>query len=123
MLRIILVIDDSTRVYPGVISKISRLSGNDLLEIRRAIACHAPVLDKPIFGRSDADAARDILALLNELEDSNIPYRAYELIGQDVYDEEKKYFEINFTKLSNMIDSREKSLGQQRVIGWLEDPE
>lgn len=123
MSRLVLMIDGNDRVAPGVISRISRLSGKSFLEIKKAIADHAPVLDKPIFGRLDSGAAGDMLSLLNELEVLNISHRAYELREREPYKEGNTYFELNSTKLGNMIASREKSLEQQRVIGWLEDPE
>jgi hypothetical protein len=123
MLRIVLVIEDNSQVPPGIISKISRLSGKGLMEVKRAIAGHVPVLDKPLFDRLDSSPARDILSLLGDLEASNIPYKASELSGGDVYNERNTYFEITSTKLKNIINAREKSIEQQRVIGRLEDPE
>lgn len=123
MSRLVLMIDDNDRVTPGVISRLSRLSGKSVLEIRKAITGHAPVLDKPIFSRLDFGAASDMLSLLTDLEKSNIPHRAYELNERDIYSDTDPYFEINSANLSNMIAYREKSLEQQRVIGRLEDPE
>ena len=123
MLRLVLMIDDSDRVTPGILSRLSRLSGKGFLELKQAIAGHAPVLDKPIFGRLDFAAARDMLSLLTDLETSDIPYRACELNERDVYNSVNTYFELNSANLSRMIASREKSLRQQRVIGHLEDPE
>jgi len=123
MSRLVLMIDDNSQVPPGIISKISRLSGKGLMEVKRAIAGHAPVLDKPLFDRLDSSPARDILSLLIDLETSNIPYKASELSGRDVYNERNTYFEINSNKLLNLIAAREKSIEQQHVIGRLEDPE
>jgi hypothetical protein len=117
------MIENNDRVPPGIISKISRLSGKGLLEIKKAIIGHMPVLDKPIFGRLDSGAAGDMLSLLNDLEVLNISHRAYELGEREEYKEGNIYFALNSTKLGNMITSREKSLEQQRVIGRLEDPE
>lgn len=93
------------------------------MEVKSAIDSHAPVLDKPLFDRLESTPARDILSLLNDLETSNISYKAYELSGKGAFNKMNKYFEINSTKLANMIDVREKSIDQQRVIGRLEDPE
>ncbi|MBW8858372.1 MAG: hypothetical protein JF570_01175 [Caulobacter sp.] len=123
MSRLVLIIDDNDRVTPGVISRLSRLSGKSFLEIRKAITGHAPVLDKPVFGRLDFSAARDMLSLLTDLEKSNIPHRTYEIKEQDIYSDVDTYFPMNSAILSNMIACREKSLEQQRAIGRLEDPE
>ncbi len=123
MSRLVLIIDDNDRVTPGVISRLSRLSGKSFLEIRKAITGHAPVLDKPIFSRLDFSAASDMLSLLTDLEKSNTPHTAYELNERDIYSDTDTYFEINSANLSNMIACREKSLEQQHVIGRLEDPE
>lgn len=123
MSRLVLVIEDNDRVPTGVISKISRLSGKGLMDVKKAIAGHVPVLDKPLFDRLDPSPARDIMSLLSDLETSNISYKAYELVGNDIFDENRKYFEINSAKLNNMIDARAKSIEQQRSIGSLEDPE
>jgi hypothetical protein len=123
MSRLVLLIDDNDRVIPGVILRLSRLSGKSFLEIRKAITGHAPVLDKPVFGRLDFSVARDMLSLLTDLENSNIPHKAYELRERDIYSDIDTYFEINSANLRNMISSHEKSLEQQRVIGRLEDPE
>lgn len=123
MSRLVLMIENNDRVPPGIISKISRLSGKGLLEIKKAIIGHTPVLDKPIFGRLDSGIAGDMLSLLKDLETLNISHIAYELREREPYKEGNTYFELNSTKLRNMIASREKSLEQQRVIGWLEDPE
>lgn len=123
MSRLVLVIEDNDRVPTGVISKISRLSGKGLMDVKKAIAGHMPVLDMPIFDRLDFSPATEIMSLLSDLETSNISYKAYELIGKDIFDEKRKYFEINSAKLNNMIDARAKSIEQQRSIASLEDPE
>ena len=99
--------------------------GLGLGEIYSAIRSSELAVERRLFDRGDASFPERLCRLLLYLEQSNIPYDAFELTDQQSFatSDRSTLFKMTPDVLRNLIDSRSASIATQKRVAYLEDPE
>jgi hypothetical protein len=120
MSRIVIIIDEIGNNKASVLVESSKTFSISISTVSKRIVDHQPVADREIFGRDEDDFPQKLLRYFHKLDGLGCKWRAFELLGNEKWDRERKYFQITLDKLINMIKSRDSSLEYQRSISYLE---
>lgn len=114
MSRILLVIEDSVAQNTEVLAAVRRNLGMSLAETRKSITEEKPLFDKPLFDRADPGFPEKLLALFEELDGLQVNYCAHQVLDGQEFSPLGRYYEVDTTKLRNLIKSHTESLEEQR---------
>jgi hypothetical protein len=120
MSKVIFLVRDFGPKKAEVVKAIREQIGLGLPEISQASSAGKPLLERKLFDRENPDLPVRLLDLMIRLDGLNANYAIFELLDNQVFSSAEKYHEINSGKLRNMIEARETSLNQQRILGELE---
>lgn len=120
---IALIVEDLGPDKACTISELRTVSAVGVTEIVKAVAERRPIFEKKLFDRSDQSFPERLLHLLQRLESLGLPYHAYQVLDDDIFDPARraKYYEVTAHRLQNIIEARCASLEQQRRLARLEE--
>ncbi|WP_169975732.1 hypothetical protein [Tautonia rosea] len=123
MAQIALILEDLGAMKADVIRELRTFCALSISEVTAAVASTRPIFVRPLFGRDNPEFPEQLLSFLKWLESNSLPYKAYQVLDGQRFDDTKcdKYYVITAERLKNIISTRLASLEQQRELGRLQE--
>ncbi|CEE95297.1 MULTISPECIES: hypothetical protein [Xenorhabdus] len=101
--------DNKSRLV-NTIRNCVNISINSILS---KVGDNTPVFIKELFDDiHEPEFPKKLMLMMKELDQLNVNYSIYELVGEQKYVNEGIYYEITIDRLKNMMSARERTINQ-----------